>query len=175
MVRIFVLVSVLSFVAVLEAADPKPEPFQRLGKAELEKLAGKWELAIDTKSGWKGKLVAKFKVAEARDETFYLNLQYDGTAQRGQEQFGVQNAPGFPVQVAAYSQANANFLVVNAGGLPLAPEFDPNAKGKKVSFKLDGDSLAVNAAEGYKSFAGSKAISDLDLPWGELKLKRVKD
>jgi len=66
-------------------------------------------------------------------------------------------------------------LIANSGGSLLDPKFDPNGKEKKVSYKLDGDSLSIDASEGYRSFVGTKTISDLDLDWGKLSLKRIKE
>lgn len=36
------------------------------------------------------------------------------------------------------------------------------------------DDLTVDAREGTKQFVGSKAISDLDLPWTNLHFNRAK-
>jgi hypothetical protein len=133
MVRIAAMVSLLLLagaVASLEAGDPKAEPFQRMGKAELEKLAGKWEHAFDTRSGWKGKLIARFKIVESRDKSFFLSVQYDCAAQREKEKFEVAINSG--VQVALYSQGKAKYLVVNSAA-GLIQDFDPHAKGNRVT------------------------------------------
>jgi hypothetical protein len=150
---------------------PEPPEFQwlPLQRAHLEKLAGTWELAVDSPTGWKGTLRAQIKVSDAKGKDGNAldygagSIHYEADLRRGNDARKITNVPPGGIRFTGKRQGERLYLV-------------PPKKlgGRLVPFTLSGDRLALDAS-GNPEALFPPEIRGLRLSWRYTEWKRLKE
>jgi len=164
----------LILVALAHTGRADEPPFKRLPKSELESLAGDWELKVDTKAGWKGKIVLKaIAVEDKRYQVDYLHWKYTVTVTNGVENFGVPNTPALGIKAQVFAQENEKCLVASTGTIIGLEFYPPTDATKRAKYVLQGDRLTLDVRSSYRTLMATSAITELDLDWSRLEFQRV--
>jgi hypothetical protein len=162
------------------AQDKAPDEFKRVATADLQSLAGTWEMAIEPKTGWKG--AVRIRIAVRKDEPkdkspkdgtldYDFRLEGDGVKT---DNILVETSAN-PLHFAVLQKGKARYLVV-VDDPYAAAKIDPSNEKKVAAFVLDGDRLTLNVAKSHKAFVSwSDGPTAVPLPWAKLAWVRVKE
>jgi hypothetical protein len=153
-----------------EAQKKKGQDFTVLKRPDLEKLAGVWEMKVDTKKGWKGTVRATITLfpAGSKEENFALIL-YDYDLVRDKDKSSIRNAP----------LGGIAFAVMRRGQMLLLVTAERKGIGPTVPFKVvlkeelsapitvTKDKLEIDVSKSAKHFCFP--MMDFDLPWNQLR------
>ncbi|MFO0965522.1 MAG: hypothetical protein U0793_08050 [Gemmataceae bacterium] len=171
------LILVLSAPLLLPTAQEEKISFERLRHADLQKLAGGWEMKVDLKSGWKGTIELHVLVhGPDGDLDGACRLTYWASLTRGEkDRIIVINArPPRQVVAAGVKRGSAPALVSRGrekrgDRYGLAP-VDPRPE-LTAPFKLDGDKLTLDLSNSRDSFLPAKLLT-LDLDFANMQFTR---
>ena len=169
------LLSITCLAAVGANAQQKAADFSRLKRSDLEKLAGVWEMKVDSKKGWTGTLRATITLyaADSEQKDFAL-IRYDYDLVRDKDKLSIRNAPGGGIALAGVKRGEKLSLVtaVREGFVPDVPfEVKPTEE-LSAPFTVTGDALKLNVSKGVKHFCFP--FADVDLEWGQLQFMKTK-
>jgi hypothetical protein len=171
----------IAFTAVTHGqVQQKDVPYEKLLRADLEKLQGGWEMKVDSKSGWKGTIYAYFIIAAAggpRDGFGFVI--YDVFLTRGKEELRVANVPGGGIGFAGVKRGEVVSLVTDPDHR--RPPFDVNPQAEVMApfsiadnkVKLDFSKSRTNFIYAAKYEPFNKTMNDLDLDWSKLEWTRT--
>jgi len=162
-------------LAISVSAD---EPFQRLTRAELEKLAGTWELKTETKRGFTGflrlhiKLVKPSLDGKVRIDDGSVRIDYQFRGPRKEEAFNTRaNFVQGARQGAALSLVDVTAKSFDARNT-IPPGGTPD---ERLDLQLEDDRLTISARPAPREVFFPQGLLRVDLPWERLVLQRVSE
>jgi len=156
--------AVLMGLAYFAAAAQQQAEVTQLSRTELEKLAGTWELKVDTKDGWKGVVRANIVLyARGSAQERFGSITYDvDVSHPDDQQLQAKNARG--PQFTAVRYGDKLLLVTSKERAPF--KIQPTDE-TTAPLTLADDQLTLDVSKSSGRFCGP--FSGLDLDWAELR------
>jgi hypothetical protein len=149
----------------------KDQEFKQMGRADLEKLEGVWEMPINSSTGWKGTIRVEIRLGDPKGFSPELGtITYDVDMTRGTKDIYQGTGVG-RTKFAGGKSGKTTVLVRVSDVIPPNIEW---TKKRMLGFNVDGDKLTMNASESVSTFF-VKSVAELKLDWAKLEWKRIKE
>jgi hypothetical protein len=167
------LVCGMALVGFVAGAGAQDEPVV-LKRADLEKLAGTWQLKADAKEGWRGTVRVTVSLFPADGKAAdFARLLYDFDLANGGNKYEASNYPAGGVAAGALRRGKTDLLVTYKDFGRRPPfKLDP-ADGVSAPFELKGDTLSLDMSKSGKAFLPG-SLAKLQIDWAKSTWERVK-